>query len=105
MLHAYEATGDRYYLDVARKAADAVVFGQHPLAVTLSANGRPFERSFLLRGAADLQPLRYEGQYKRPGYHYPKSTIWNGFSYVANATNKENVEVTRVPLSSLGTSN
>lgn len=68
-----------------------------PLAVTLSADGRLFDRSFLLRGAADLQPLRYEGQYKRPGYHYPKSTIWNGFLYVAYATNKEDVEVTREP--------
>lgn len=31
MLDAYQATGDRYYLEVARKAADALVFGQHPL--------------------------------------------------------------------------
>ncbi|GFE87741.1 pectate lyase [Steroidobacter agaridevorans] len=31
MLDAYEATGDRYYLEAARKAADALVFGQHPL--------------------------------------------------------------------------
>jgi hypothetical protein len=53
-----------------------------PLAVTLSADGRVFDRSFLLRGAADLQPLRHPGQYKRPGYHYPKSTVWNGFLYV-----------------------
>jgi PelA/Pel-15E family pectate lyase len=30
MLDAYEATRDPYYLDSARKAADAVVFGQHP---------------------------------------------------------------------------
>ena len=29
-LNAYEATGDDYYLDAARKAADAVVFGQRP---------------------------------------------------------------------------
>jgi PelA/Pel-15E family pectate lyase len=31
MLDAYEATRDVYYLDTARKAADALVFGQHPL--------------------------------------------------------------------------
>ena len=72
-----------------------------PLAVTLSDDGRLFDRSFLLRGAGDLQPLRYEGQYKRPGYHYPKSIIWNGALYVGYATNKEDVQVTRVPLSAL----
>ena len=33
--------------------------------------------------------------------HYPKSIVWNGFLYVAYATNKEDVELTRVPLSSL----
>ncbi|HYJ42508.1 MAG TPA: pectate lyase [Steroidobacteraceae bacterium] len=31
MLDAYEVTQDVYYLDSARKAADALVFGQHPL--------------------------------------------------------------------------
>ncbi|HKE95984.1 MAG TPA: pectate lyase [Povalibacter sp.] len=30
-LDAWEATGDRDYLDAARRAADAVIFGQHPL--------------------------------------------------------------------------
>lgn len=72
-----------------------------PLAVTLSAGGRLFERSFLLRGRADLQPLRFEGQYKRPGYHYPKSVVWSDWLYVGYATNKEDVQVTRVPLSAL----
>jgi hypothetical protein len=72
-----------------------------PLAVTLSADGRVFDRAFLLRGESDLQPRRYEGLYKRPGYHYPKSLIWNHHLYVAYATNKEDVEITRVPLAAL----
>lgn len=72
-----------------------------PLAVTVSTDGRTFDRSWLLRGKGDLQPLRFEGQYKRPGYHYPKSVVWNGFLYVGYAANKEDVQVTRVPLTSL----
>jgi hypothetical protein len=72
-----------------------------PLAITLSADGTRFDRAFLLRGQRDLQPLRREGQYKRPGYHYPKSIIWNDHLYVAYATNKEDVEITRVPLAGL----
>lgn len=31
LLDAYDATRDSYYLDGARKAADALIFGQHPL--------------------------------------------------------------------------
>ena len=72
-----------------------------PLAVTTSRDGRLFDRSFLLRGADDLQPLRFEGRYKRPGYHYPKSVVWGDFLYVAYAANKEDVQVTRIPLSAL----
>ncbi|MBP2158186.1 MULTISPECIES: sialidase family protein [Asticcacaulis] len=72
-----------------------------PLAVTLSDDGRVFDRSYRLRGKDDLQPLRYPGQYKRPGYSYPKSVIWSDWLYVAYATNKEDVELTRVPLREL----
>jgi len=72
-----------------------------PLAVTLSPNGKTFDRSFRLRGQGDLQPLRFEGKYKRPGYHYPKSVVWNGALWVGYAANKEDVQVTRVPLPAL----
>lgn len=72
-----------------------------PLAVTLSRDGGVFDRSYLLRGLADLQPLRFAGKFKRPGYHYPKSMVAGGYLYVAYATNKEDVELTRVPLVSL----
>jgi hypothetical protein len=72
-----------------------------PLAITLSRDGRHFDRAWMLRGPADLQPLRFEGLYKRPGYHYPKSVIWNDHLYVGYATNKEDVELTRVLLVSL----
>jgi hypothetical protein len=61
-----------------------------------------FDKAFVLRrGGADLQPLRYPGRFKRPGYHYPKSIVWNGWLYTSYATNKEDVELTRVPLTGL----
>ncbi|MBJ3784234.1 sialidase family protein [Devosia sediminis] len=72
-----------------------------PLAVVLSADGYMFDRAFLLRAASDMQPLRFEGQYKRPSYSYPKSIVWGDHLYVSYATNKEDVELTRVPLASL----
>jgi hypothetical protein len=75
---------------------------RNPLAITLSRDGRQFDRAWLLRGPDDLQPLRFEGLYKRPGYHYPKSVIWKDYLYVGYATNKEDVELTRVPLSEMG---
>jgi hypothetical protein len=75
-----------------------------PLAVTVSPDGRTFDRSWRLRGQSDLQPLRFEGKYKRPGYHYPKSVVWKGWLYAGYATNKEDVQVTRVPLTSLAPS-
>ena len=73
-----------------------------PLVLTLSKDGQLFDKAFLLRsGADDLQPLRYDGKYKRVGYSYPKSVIWKDYLYVSYATNKEDVEVTRIPLVNL----
>jgi predicted neuraminidase len=73
-----------------------------PLVITLSKDGKKFDKAYLLReGGASLQLLRYNGRYKRPGYSYPKAIIWNNFLYVSYATNKEDVEITQVPVTSL----
>ncbi len=73
-----------------------------PLVITLSKNGKNFDKAFLLRkGEGDIQPLRYQGKYKRLGYHYPKSMVHEGFLYVSYSVNKEEVEFARVPIGSL----
>lgn len=73
-----------------------------PLVLTLSKDGNHFDQAWLLRaGGDDLQPLRYSGTAKRACYSYPKSMVYDGYIYVAYATNKEDVEYTRVPLSSI----
>ena len=73
-----------------------------PLVITLSKNGFVFDKAYLLRsGGSDLQPMRFEGKYKRAGFSYPKSVIWGDYLYVSYATNKEDVELTRIPIDSL----
>lgn len=72
-----------------------------PLALSLSRDGEQFVQSFLLRGGADAVPPRFEGLYKRAGFHYPKSVVWNGWLYVGYSIGKEDVAITRVPLPSL----
>lgn len=73
-----------------------------PLVVSLSENGTLFNTAYVLRkGGEGIQPLRYEGKYKRLGFHYPKSFVWDGHLYVSYTTNKEDVEYTKVPLRSL----
>ncbi len=73
-----------------------------PLVLMLSDDGRCFGQAWLLRGGGDdMQPLRFEGRYKRAGYSYPKSVVRDDALYVAYATNKEDVQITRVPLTGL----
>jgi hypothetical protein len=71
-----------------------------PLVLSLSKDGRVFDRAFLLRAGPPAEP-RYPGLYKRAGYHYPKSVVWNGALWIGYADAKENAVVTRVPLASL----
>ena len=73
-----------------------------PLVITLSRDGFLFDRAYLLRGGGkDLQPMRFSGKHKRKGYSYPKAVIWRDYLYVLYATNKEDVELTRIPLRQL----
>lgn len=73
-----------------------------PLVVTLCKNGQFLNTAYVLREGGDsIQALRYQGTAKRLGYHYPKSMVYNDYLYVSYATNKEDAQYTRVPLSSM----
>ena len=72
-----------------------------PLVLSLSDNGSSFNRFFMLRNEASNIPMRYEGKYKRVGFSYPKSWVTEDALYVAYAENKEDIVVTKVPLSAL----
>jgi hypothetical protein len=72
-----------------------------PLVVTISKDGFVFDKAYLLRsGGENLQPMKTDGKYKRIGYSYPKSFVSGNYLYVGYATNKEDVEMTRIPLDS-----
>lgn len=72
-----------------------------PLVLSLSDNGNTFNRFFMLRNEASNISMRYEGKYKRVGFSYPKSWVTEDALYVAYAENKEEIVVTKVPLSAL----
>lgn len=64
--------------------------------LTISGDGVLFDKAWLLRGEAELPPMLYEGKFKRAGYSYPKSIVWNGRLWASYAVNKEHIEVTEV---------
>lgn len=77
---------------------------RRPLVLTLSKDGNHFDTSYLLRYGNDEKMQNgpvYSGSAKRPGYHYPKSMVAGDYLYVAYATNKEDVQYTRVPLANI----
>lgn len=72
-----------------------------PLVLTLSKNGQLFDQAYLLGEEQQLPPLKFAGKYKRLGYSYPKSIIWQDALWVSYALNKEDIMVSKVPLTSL----
>lgn len=72
-----------------------------PLTITLSKDGELFDRAFLLRAESELPPMLYQGKYKRTGYSYPKSIVWNNQVWTSYAVNKEDIEVTSVEIGDL----
>ena len=74
-----------------------------PLALTLSADGKTFTRSYLLRSgeSSDYPARRYEGKAKTLGYSYPKALVYDGNLYVSYSTNKDDAQYTRVPINNI----
>jgi hypothetical protein len=65
------------------------------------ADGRHFDRAYLLRGEKDRQPQRNPGAHKCAGCSYPHAVVWRDWIFILYAMNKEDAQVTRVPLESL----
>lgn len=72
-----------------------------PLALLLSNDGETFTKGLLLRSKDELPDRKWSGQAKTVGYSYPKSMVYNGYLWVAYSQNKEEVQITRVPLSGI----
>jgi hypothetical protein len=87
--------GTAYLINVPARHSDTRV----PLAITLSDDGRTFDRAWVVR--ADTPEVRFAGKEKFSGFSYPHSWVWNDHLYLVYATGKETVEVTRVHLDDL----
>ena len=69
------------------------------LAISLSADGLTFDRVALVRSGAPA--MRYEGRWKCGGFQYPHATTMGKHLWVVYSVNKEDVEVTAIPLTAL----
>jgi len=70
--------------------------GRQLLGISLSRDGLNFDRVAVIRFMAP--PKRYEGRAKSAGYAYPHSVVVGDHLWVIYSVNKEDIEVTRVPL-------
>ncbi|MBE0679809.1 MAG: exo-alpha-sialidase [Bacteroidales bacterium] len=73
--------------------------GRSMLAISLSRNGLDFDRVAIIRFISP--PLRYKGLEKTIGYQYPHSVVVDNDLWVMYSINKEDIEVTRIPLNEL----
>jgi LPXTG-motif cell wall-anchored protein len=72
-----------------------------PLTITLSADGKTFNKAYVLRTYDEFPALKYTGKAKRLGFHYPKSVVIGDYLYISYATSKEYVQYTRIPLAAI----
>jgi len=69
------------------------------LALAVSRDGVSFDRAWLVRG--EPTSMKHEGQHKLDGWQYPNGLVWGDHLLVAHSVNKEDVALTRIPLSAL----
>ncbi len=68
-----------------------------PLVISISRDGLLFDRSYTIR--SEPTHMRFGGLNKSDGYSYPSSVIFGDSLYVAYSINKEDIAVSRIPLS------
>jgi hypothetical protein len=69
------------------------------LVLATSRDGRTFDRAWLVRG--EPTHMSFEGQHKLDGWQYPNALVLGDHLLVAYSVNKEDVGVTKIPLSAL----
>lgn len=70
-----------------------------PLAISLSKDGLNFDRVSLIRSGSP--EMRYEGRWKAEGFQYPHSLVLGEDLWIIYSVGKEDVQVTRIPISEL----
>lgn len=79
-----------------------VYLDRDPLTVAVSPDGYVFDRVFIIRSGAPRE-WRFPGIHARNlGFSYPSSVIRDDVLFVLYSVGKEDIEITEVPLSSLG---
>ncbi|MCU0377625.1 MAG: exo-alpha-sialidase [Bacteroidales bacterium] len=91
--------GQRYVINNIIPMNPGGLGGRSMLAISLSRDGLNFDRVAIIRFISP--PLRYKGLEKTIGYQYPHSVVAENDLWVIYSVNKEDVEVTRIPLNGL----
>lgn len=73
--------------------------GRALLAISLSRDGLNFDRTTMIRYLSP--PMRYQGRAKSVGYQYPHSVVAGEYLWVIYSVNKEDIQLTRIPLDEL----
>jgi hypothetical protein len=71
-----------------------------PLVIALSPDGKNFNWAAAIRHGTP--PLRHPGLYKDHGFQYPSAMVEGNALWVIYSINKEDVAISRIPLSELG---
>lgn len=69
------------------------------LTLSLSDDGRVFDRAWLLR--SEPTAMRFPGEAKGNGWQYPCARVWKNRLWISYSINKEDVAISNIPLARL----
>jgi hypothetical protein len=92
---AFPASGDIYLV------GNQVVKGRDPVTLAVAKDGLIFDQHWAVRAGAP--PVKYPGHAKGPGFQYPGACVVGGDEmFVSYSLGKEDIGLTRFPLSAIG---